>query len=105
MCDGLQSGQLFRNSTRTFQGRVSNQDASSQHVILQWQFAAAGEGEPGFVDWLDGMSQLQHPHVLPMVGACVEPPAIVAPFMPVCKLSLSSMLASSSTLVIINLYL
>lgn len=98
MCDGLQSGQLFRNSTRTFQGRMSNQDGSSQRVILQWQFAAASvrEGASGsFVNWLDGMSQLQHPHVLPTVGACVEPPAIVAPFMPVCKLSLPCMLASS----------
>lgn len=109
MCDGFELGQLFRNSTRTFQGRMFNQDGSSQHVILQWQFAAAnvGQAESGsFVNWLDGMSQLQHPHVLPLVGACAEPPATVVPFMPVCKLLIPSMLSSLfiSTLLVIKMY-
>ena len=110
MCDGLELGQLFRNSTRTFQGRMFNQDGSSQHVMLQWHFAAAdvAQAESGsFVTWLDGMSQLEHPHVLPLVGACAEPPATVAPFMPVCKLSIPSMLSSlyTSTLRVIKMYL
>ena len=93
MCNGLSPEQLFRHSTRTFKGRVFNQDGSNQDVMIQWQFGAASLAEQAsssFVSWLDGMSQLQHPHVLPMVGACADPPATVAPFMPVCKLPLAS---------------
>lgn len=92
MCNGLNPEQLFRHSTRTFKGRVFNQDGSSQDVVIQRQFAIAGlaEGDSSsFVNWLDGMSQLQHPHVLPMVGGCADPPATVAPFMPVCNPSLA----------------
>lgn len=100
LCNGLDPEQLFRQSTRTFKGRMRNQDSSSQDVMIQWQCAAADLAErasSSFVDWLDGMSQLEHPHVLPIIGACADPPATVAPFLPVCRLSPASMLPSLFT--------
>lgn len=90
MCDGLHPEQLFRHSMHTYKGRLLNQDGSSQDVMIQWQCAAADlakRASSSFVNWLDGMSQLQHPHVLPIIGACADPPAAVVPFMPVCKFS------------------
>lgn len=88
----------FRNSQRTYKGRMSMEDGSSQHVIIQ---VLHGMESSSFATWLDWMSQLQHPHLLPIVGACTErPPAIVTPFMPVCKLSLPCMLFSSFLLIL-----
>ena len=74
MGDGLD--RLCRHSTRTYKGRMYNQD-----VMIQRQSAVA--------DWVDRISQLQHPNALPMVGACLEPPAVISPLMQVGMLSLA----------------
>ena len=34
-------------------------------------------------DWLDGISRLRHPHILPVIGVCLESPAIVCRLMQV----------------------
>ena len=89
MGDGLD--RLCRHSTRTYKGRMYNQNGAFENVMIQWQSAAAdfADGAFTFADWVDRISQLQHPNVLPIVGACLEPPATISPFMQVGMLSLA----------------
>ena len=84
MCSGQHVEQLFRNSRQPFRGRVQHQNSTTTDVMIHWQTAAPVDQELSrFREWLDEMSRLQHPHVLPLVGACLDPPALVVPFMQV----------------------
>lgn len=85
MCNGVHVWQLFRHSSSPFKGTMQHQDGTTTDVMIHWQTVARADQEPSrFREWLDEMSQLQHPHVLPLIGACLDPPAIVVPFMQVC---------------------
>ena len=85
MCSGEHVEQLFRNSRQPFRGRVLHQDSTTTDVMIHWQTAAsADQGSSRFRERLDEMRRLQHPHVLPLAGACLDPPALVVPFMQVC---------------------
>ncbi|KAL3140196.1 hypothetical protein ABBQ38_004472 [Trebouxia sp. C0009 RCD-2024] len=82
MCNGVHVWQLFRHSSSPFKGTMQHQDGTTTDVMIHWQTVARADQEPSrFREWLDEMSQLQHPHVLPLIGACLDPPAIVVPFM------------------------
>lgn len=87
MCRGVHAEHLFQHSREPFRGRLQHQNGTTTDVMIHWQNVAAspaGQESSRFTEWLDEMSQLQHPHVLPLVGACLDPPALVVPFMQVC---------------------
>lgn len=85
ICAGVHAGQLFRHSSSPFNGTMQHQDGTTTDVMVHWQTAADADQESSrFCEWLDEMSRVQHPHVLPLIGACRDPLAIVVPFMQVC---------------------
>ncbi|KAL0036166.1 hypothetical protein WJX79_006566 [Trebouxia sp. C0005] len=76
MCNGFNSRSLLRHSTLVYQGRLHNQP-----VAVRLHPSARHQSPAVFQHWLDGMSQLSHPHVLPILGACLQPAAIICPLM------------------------
>lgn len=83
MCNGFNSRSLLRHSTLVYQGRLHNQP-----VAVRLSPSARHQSPAVFQHWLDGLSQLSHPHVLPILGACLQPAAIICPLMQVCLLLL-----------------
>ena len=77
MCNGFDSNNLLRHSKSTYRSRLHNipvvvtllPHSSQPRAVLQ--------------QWLDGISQLSHPHVLPVVAACLEPAAVICPLVKV----------------------
>ncbi|DBA96063.1 TPA: Myotubularin-like phosphatase domain [Trebouxia sp. C0004] len=76
MCNGFNSRSLLRYSTLVSQGRLHNQP-----VAVRLHPSARHQSPAVLQHWLDGLSQLSHPHVLSILGACLEPAAIITPLM------------------------
>ena len=84
MCNGFHSRSLLRHSTLVYQGRLHNQP-----VAVRLHPSARHQSPAVLQHWLDGLSQLSHPRVLPVLGACLEPAAIICPLMQVCCLCMA----------------
>ena len=74
MCNGFNSRNLLRYSTLVYQGRLYNQP-----VTVRFCPSASHLSSAKLQHWLDGLSQLSHPHVLPILGACLQPAIIICP--------------------------
>jgi len=85
MCNGFNSRNLLRYSTLVYQGRLYNQP-----VTVRFCPSASHLSSAKLQHWLDGLSQLSHPHVLPILGACLQPAIIICPLMQVCCSSMAN---------------
>ena len=75
-CQELESMCQTRDDDSTFRGTWQG-----QHVLVrQLQPAdAASQSEAAVRHWLNCVHQLQHPGVLPIIGGCLRPAAVVSP--------------------------
>ncbi len=92
MCNGFKSRSLVRHSTLVYQGRLHNQP-----VAVRLHPSARHQSPAVFQHWLDGLSQLSHPHVLPILGACLQPAAIICPLMQVCCSCMANCIGARAT--------
>ena len=82
MCQHSSSQHQLSYSTSSLCGRLHGHEVI---VIFSDSVSSSTERQPAFSDWLQSMGQLQHPHVLPLLGACLDPPAVIMPLMQVCN--------------------
>ncbi len=84
MCNGFSSQNMLRHTTSIVLGRLHNTSVAVRFLRIPDDNP---DGLSALKQWLDGVSQLSHPHVLPIIGACLQPAAIVCRLMKVSHVS------------------
>lgn len=80
MCDNFNDQNLLRHSRSVYQGRLHGNNVA---IRLLQSAGSHSQAQAALQQWLDRVCPLSHPHVLPIIGACLHPAALICPLMQV----------------------